>query len=229
MVRCAEVNRQGVVPVAEKYSLFAPFYDLMSGEYPVYRAGRKQGIGMLGLMPGLQVLDIGCGTGLNFALLQERIGPGGRIVGIDRSPEMLARARRRAKRRNWHNVILLQADATTLWPADIGARIVERGGRERSDAALATYALSLMADWEAAWTKMAQLSRPGAALGVVDMQEPVGRYQFLAPLARLACALGGADINARPWTGVEHDCEEVSAASVRGGHIQIRTGRSRLR
>jgi demethylmenaquinone methyltransferase/2-methoxy-6-polyprenyl-1,4-benzoquinol methylase len=218
-----------VIPVAEKYSIFAPFYDLLSGEYPVYRAGRKQCIAMLGLAPGLQVLDVGCGTGLNFALLQDRIRPGGTIVGIDRSPEMLAQARRRVKRRGWHNVILLEADATTLSPAEIGSRIVAQGGRERSDAGLATYALSLMSEWERAWANMALMSRPEAALGVVDMQEPVGRYRFMAPLARLACALGGADINAHPWAGIERDCEDISAASARGGHIQIRTGCNRRR
>ncbi len=111
------------------------------------------------------------------------------IVGIDSSPGMLAQARRRATRNGWTNVILLEADATTLFPAVIGDRIAAQGGRRHSDAALATYALSLMPDWETAWTNMASLGMPGAAMAVVDMQEPTGAFSGLAPLARAACRL----------------------------------------
>jgi demethylmenaquinone methyltransferase/2-methoxy-6-polyprenyl-1,4-benzoquinol methylase len=61
-------------------------------------------------------------------------------------------------------------------------------------------------------------------MGVVDMQEPVGRYSVLAPLARAACKLGGSVITAYPWQAVERDCSDVIAASARGGHLQIRVG-----
>jgi demethylmenaquinone methyltransferase/2-methoxy-6-polyprenyl-1,4-benzoquinol methylase len=197
----------------------------MSGEYPVYRIGRKLGIAALGLHRGAQVLDVGCGTGLNFGLLQRGIGPDGIIVGIDRSPGMLAQARRRITRRGWRNVILIQADATTLSPPDTAADIAEQGGREASDAALSTYALSLMPEWRRAWTTMLLMTVPGASMGVVDMQVPAGRFSFTAPLARAACRLGGADITAHPWRGVESDCTDIKAASARGGHLQIRAGR----
>ena len=83
--------------MGDKYTRFAPFYDLLSGEYPVYHAGRVLGINALAPTPGQQVLDIGCGTGLNFMLLQDRIGSNGTIVGIDRSAQMLRQARRRAE------------------------------------------------------------------------------------------------------------------------------------
>ncbi|WP_081743498.1 methyltransferase domain-containing protein [Arthrobacter sp. H20] len=214
----------GVILIAGKYSTFARFYDVMSGEYPVYRAGRVAGIGMLGLRPGAQVLDVGCGTGLNFSFLQSGVTPGGTIVGIDRSPEMLVQARRRAERNGWANVILIQADATALSPANIGSRILAEGGRAYSDAVLATYALSLMTGWETVWSTMISLAAPGASLCVVDMQKPVGIFAALTPLAKAACWLGGSDINAHPWTAVERDCADVKAASARGGHLQIRTG-----
>ncbi|WP_216699809.1 methyltransferase domain-containing protein [Arthrobacter sp. H5] len=213
-----------MIPIAGKYSTFAPFYDVMSGEYPVYRAGRETGIKMLRQPSGAQVLDVGCGTGLNFSLLQSQIAPGGTIVGIDRSPEMLVQARRRAERNGWTNVILIQADATELSPTDIGSRIAAQGGRAHSDAILATYALSLMKDWETAWANMVSLAAPGASLCVVDMQKPVGLSAALTLLAKAACWLGGSDIDAHPWTAVERDCADVKAASARGGHLQIRTG-----
>lgn len=211
--------------ISDKYTLFAPFYDLLSGEYPVYHAGRVLGIDALAPAPGQQVLDIGCGTGLNFPLLQARIGASGTIVGIDRSAEMLRQARRRAQARGWENVILLQADMALLDPGVIAARIEANGGKTVSDAALATYSLSLMGDWEQAWTNMTGLLATPARVGVVDMQDPVGRARWMTPLARLACALGGSNITAAPWRAVEERCVDVVRASARGGHLQIRAGK----
>ncbi|MBE0010290.1 MULTISPECIES: class I SAM-dependent methyltransferase [unclassified Arthrobacter] len=211
--------------MSRRYRTFARFYDALSGEYPVYRAGRELGIRRLPLQAGGQVLDVGCGTGLNFSLLQRRVSPGGTIVGIDSSPEMLEQARRRATRNGWTNVILIQADATTLSPADIGSRIAARGGRARSDAALATYSLSLMVHWETAWAAMVRLTTPEASLCIVDMQKPTGFAAVLTPLAQAACWLGGADIDAHPRTGLERDCADVVVSSARGGHLQIRVGR----
>lgn len=42
-----------------------------------------------GVVPGMRVLDVGCGPGAVTALLLERVGPGGRVVGIDRAPPLL--------------------------------------------------------------------------------------------------------------------------------------------
>lgn len=183
------------------------------------------GVDALAATPGQQVLDIGCGTGLNFPLLQERIGASGTIVGIDRSAEMLRQARRRTRARGWQNVILVQADMVLLDPGAIAARIEASGGKTVSDAALATYSLSLMGDWEQAWTNMTGLLATPARVGVVDLQDPEGRARWLTPLARLACALGGSDITAAPWRAVEERCVDVVRVSARGGHLQIRAGK----
>ncbi|MCG6970554.1 MAG: methyltransferase domain-containing protein [Gammaproteobacteria bacterium] len=47
------------------------------------------------LAPGGTVVDLGCGTGLNFPLLQQAVGPVGRVISVDLSAEMLARAGKR--------------------------------------------------------------------------------------------------------------------------------------
>lgn len=205
-----------------RYARVAPWYDLLSAE-PVYRTGRRAAIEQLALEPGDQVLDLGCGTGLNFASISDAIGPGGRIVGVDASPHMLAQARRRADERGWRNVNLFRADATSLDRREVSRAFTEG----RADAVLATYALSLMPDWRGAWEAARDLARPGARLAVVDMRLPTGRARWLTPLARLACALGGSDPSAEPWTAVETDCRDVFAAGVRGGHVQVRVGTRR--
>lgn len=152
------------------------------------------------------------------------MGRSGTIVGIDRSAQMLEQARRRAEAAGWDNVILLRADAVLMDPAAIRAEIEKLGGAPASDAALATYALSLMPQGKRAWENMAALLREEGRAAIVDLQEPVGWGKVLTPLARAACALGGADIHAHPWRAVEDGCTDVVRRSARSGHLQIRAG-----
>ncbi|WP_149361903.1 class I SAM-dependent methyltransferase [Lolliginicoccus suaedae] len=203
-----------------KYTVSARFYDAISAEWPVYGAGREAAIPLLRLDEGAQVLDIGCGTGLNFPGLQQRIGPGGRIIGVDASAHMGEQARRKARRRGWSNVQVLEEDATTV----SAARLREQVGGAGYDAVIASYALSLMDDWPAALATMVAACRPGARVAIIDMQPPQGRAAVWSPLARLACRAGGSDIHARPWTLLDQYCEDIAARSVRGGHIQVRVG-----
>lgn len=199
-----------------KYTMSARLYDVISFEWPVYRAGREAAFELLNLLAGSHVLDLGCGTGLNFAGLQRMVGPTGSITGVDASPQMLEQARRRADRSGWNNVTLVAADATALTGADLG--------ETPFDAALSTYALSLMSPWQAALDSMIAHTRKGGVVAVVDMQRPVGRAAAWTPLAKLACRLGGSDIEAHPWTAMTPPLELLHSASVRGGHIQVRVG-----
>ncbi len=89
----------------QRYGETARDYDASTAMGDAYR---RQTVARLAPAPGEVVLDVGCGTGLNFALLQAPIGPTGAIVGIDVSPQMLARARRRSDRHGWRNVTLLE-------------------------------------------------------------------------------------------------------------------------
>lgn len=72
---------------------------------------RIRAVELLELKPGDVVLDVGCGTGLSFPLVEERIGPSGRLLGIEASPEMLALARDRVRVNGWDNVTLLEGSA----------------------------------------------------------------------------------------------------------------------
>ncbi len=87
---------------------------------------------------------------------------------------------------------------------------------------MATYSLSVMGDWQAAWETATSVAEPGARLGVVDIKRPTGAYRWLAPLAVLACALGGSDIDAHPWTVLD-GYPDLKGAIVRGGHVEVRT------
>lgn len=70
---------------------------------------RLRTIDRLQLHPGDIVLDVACGTGLSFAPLRERIGPAGRLIGIEVSSEMIALARGRCQQQDWRNVTLIES------------------------------------------------------------------------------------------------------------------------
>src|SRR5260370_19603117 len=74
---------------------------------------RREAVKRLELKRGDLVVDIGCGTGLNFPWLQEAVGPQGRIIGVDLTDAMLEQARLRVAREGWNNVELVQADAAS--------------------------------------------------------------------------------------------------------------------
>ena len=118
----------------ETYRKKAKHYDITSQFYPVpgypQRAHRLRVVQALGLRPGDTVVDIACGTGLNFSLIEQAIGPDGRIVGVDLTDAMLAQAQHRIETNGWSNISLVQADAAEFdFPTEV-------------DAILSTYALT---------------------------------------------------------------------------------------
>ncbi len=202
-----------------RYTHSARWYDTISAE-PIYRVGRERAITAMHLPKGSRVLDIGCGTGLNFPLLLAAIGPNGQVVGVDRSRDMLEVARRKTIHLPPGNVVLVEADAEQLDNVALGPN----GPGAAFDAVLFTYSLSLMSNWEQSWRRAADLVRPGGRAGIVDMQAPHGWGRLLDPAARFACLLGGADIKAHPWTLLETTATDVQSWSLRGGHVQVRVG-----
>jgi len=92
----------------ERYRTLAQSYDVRTLAGEPYR---RKTVERLAAKPGDVVVDVGCGTGLNFAQLEEAIGPTGRLIGIDLSPEMLDAARAQVQRHGWSNVQLVQAAA----------------------------------------------------------------------------------------------------------------------
>ncbi len=80
------------------------------------RPYRLLAIERLGDCRGTTVVDLGCGTGLSLSYLVDAVGPDGRVIGVDASPDMLARARERIERAGWQNVRLAEAFAHEWQP-----------------------------------------------------------------------------------------------------------------
>jgi ubiquinone/menaquinone biosynthesis C-methylase UbiE len=113
---------------ADERRIEGPTYRHLAHSYDnataIFNTFRTRAVGLLELTAGQVVLDVGCGTGLCFSMVEERIGPTGWVIGIDRSAEMLELAGVRCVSQGWRNVTLIESDAES---ADI---------RRTADAAL---------------------------------------------------------------------------------------------
>jgi demethylmenaquinone methyltransferase/2-methoxy-6-polyprenyl-1,4-benzoquinol methylase len=71
---------------------------------------RRYAVELLNLNKGDRVVDLGCGAGLSFSEIVERIGPEGHLTGVDMTEGMLTCTRERCVRAGWHNVELVQSE-----------------------------------------------------------------------------------------------------------------------
>ena len=97
----ADREQQQTTPRARGLILHgARRYDLLVWLFTFGRehAFREKMLSFARLQPGEVVLDVGCGTGALAILAAQQVGPAGTVTGIDASPEMIARATRKAKR-----------------------------------------------------------------------------------------------------------------------------------
>jgi ubiquinone/menaquinone biosynthesis C-methylase UbiE len=179
------------------YRKKAKHYDVTSRLYPApgypQRAQRLRAVRALGLRAGDRVIDIACGTGLNFPLIEEAIGPDGRIVGVDLTDAMLARAQDRIAANGWRNVSLVQADAAGFgFPAEV-------------DAILSTYALSQVPECAQVIAHGAAALAGGGRWVVLDLKVPDNTPEWLARLGTAVVRrFASVDewIMRRPWEAI---------------------------
>ncbi|MGH8861064.1 MAG: class I SAM-dependent methyltransferase [Jatrophihabitantaceae bacterium] len=182
-------------------------YDLISWGYEYFTeklhgGHRIEAIELLRLANGQTVLDVPCGTGANFPLLEERVGAVGRILGCDYSPGMLARARAKVTRPGWDNVRLLETDARAVTPELLGSPTV--------DAVICMLGLSVVPDWELVFQRMYDVLRPGGRIVVMDLYLDGKRTSWLAD--RYYRLIAQAHSTRRFWEPLEkrvHDFEVI--------------------
>ncbi len=116
------------------------------------------------LPEGATVLDLGCGAGLDALIAAQRVGPGGRVIGLDFSVAMLARAARTATEYAQYHIELRQADAEHLPLPDSSI-----------DIALVNGIFNLNPDRDSIFHELARVTKPGGAVYAAELilQEPL--------------------------------------------------------
>jgi demethylmenaquinone methyltransferase/2-methoxy-6-polyprenyl-1,4-benzoquinol methylase len=156
----------------------------------------------LRLRPGDTVVEVACGTGLNFPLIQQEIGPQGRIVGVDLTDAMLDRAQQRIDINGWSNVSLVHADAAEFeFPTGV-------------DGILATYPHALLPEPGRVIARGAAALVVGGRWVVLDLKVPDNTPRWLAQLAVATVGRSNALeewIAHRPWEAVRTAMEDKLA------------------
>ena len=182
------------------------------------KAYRSLAIKKLSLQRGNCVIELGCGTGLNFPFLMEQIGPEGRLIGIDLTPGMLDIARVRVDRSGWKNVELIQSD------------IAAYDFPEGVNGVLATGLFGYIPEYDRVIKAASQALVPGGHLAILDGKQPENLPSWLF---KIVLKLGGPFgytpeyFNVRPWESVERYFKETSLEKKYGGMIYILSATAR--
>lgn len=153
--------------VRKTFTQWAPHYDATHAWSLPHRYAARLA---LGVQPGDRVLDVACGTGLNFAHLHQLVGETGSILGVDLTPAMLEVARRCISQANWSNVKVQEADAARLLLPEASF-----------DKVICTYALNIIPDYVGAIAEMRRVLVPGGRLVSLEVQVP---DKWLSPRLR---------------------------------------------
>jgi SAM-dependent methyltransferase len=141
------------------------------------------------LRPGETVVDLGCGGGLDVFLAARTVGPAGRAIGIDMTPEMIARAKAAAAKgvggRPFDNVEFHVATIDRLPLADASV-----------DCVISNCVINLAPDKDAVFREIARVLKPGGRVAVSDiaLKKPLPRELAESVAAYVGCIAGAIEI-----------------------------------
>lgn len=135
----------------------------------------------LALAPGETAVDLGSGAGIDAFLAARRVGPGGKVIGVDMTPAMLARARATAETHGIANVEFREGRLEAL-PLPDGS----------VDAATSNCVFNLVPDKAAVFREVARVLKPGGRLVVSDivLDRPLPERVAGDLLAWVGCVAG---------------------------------------
>jgi len=137
----------------------------------------------LALQPGETVVDLGSGAGIDVFLAADRVGPNGRVIGVDMTPEMLERARRNAAKAGVTNAEFREGRLENL-PVATGT----------VDAITSNCVINLVPDKAAVFKEVARVLKPEGRLVISDilLDKPLPEAIEKDMYAYVGCISGAA-------------------------------------
>lgn len=133
--------------VERVYSNYAAVYDHIFGK--IFHESRESAVRRLNPVPGERILEVGVGTGLSLPLYPSNC----KVVGIDLSSDMLAKAHQRIRAHRLGNVELIRMDAGQMKFAD-----------DSFDTVMAAYVVTAVPDHRKVVTEMIRVCREGGRI-----------------------------------------------------------------
>jgi ubiquinone/menaquinone biosynthesis C-methylase UbiE len=190
-----------------QYREAAPGYDRHMRRFARWQ---RMAVERLALRPGEAVIDVGCGTGIVFPLLEAAVGATGRIIGIELSPDMASQARERVARQDWDNVSVIEAAVESAKIDGI------------ADAALFSFTHDVLQSPTAVANVVAHL-KPGARVSSVGAKlaggwSPVVNFFVRRSARPYVTTVRGLD---RPWRELEQyvDGFDVRSLALGGAYV----------
>ncbi len=185
-------------------------YDRMADSYDTWLTGfrllglgrwRSRLINELKLSTGDTVVDLCCGGGQNFELLQDAIGPDGHIIGIDLSAGMLAKAQAEAVRLGIRDIELIQGD--------VGDYELSPG----IDGVISTFGLEMVPSYPQIIERVNTNLNENGRLGLLGLKYPTRWPDWLVDLGEALVRRFGATRDYQdfqPWRSVEATMRTIS-------------------
>ena len=198
---------------AENYDLAVKFYRLLGLKIGKYR---KMTADSLELSKGDTVVELGCGTGLNFSLILDAIGSEGKLIGVDITDKMLDQARIRVKENGWNNVELIQSDSADYdFPNEL-------------DGIFTTGAIQYSPQYDKIIKKGYDALKPGKNFVVFDFKMPQGFTRIFAPVLIFFTKAFEANeeyLQRHAWESIEKYFEKTTFQEGWGGFVYVSVGK----
>lgn len=199
------------------YNKLSGVYDFISNWY--YKKPRHKAVEELQLKKNQTVLNVPCGTGVNFKYFQQYLKNTGLIIGIDLSAGMLHKAEQKIKKNQWSNIKIELNNATKIDPKWL-EDYAKHKGAITIDAIFCDLGLSGLPEWKNIVDNMISLLEPGGRIVILDwyIKTPGLKAKFIK-------WIGKGEVTRPIWQYLESRISDFKLAnSFRGGNIFVASG-----
>lgn len=156
------------------------------------------------LKPGEVVLDLGSGAGFDVFIAGRKVGPTGRVIGVDMTPEMIAKARHNAvsyrEKTGLDNVEFRRGEIEHLPVADASVDVV-----------ISNCVINLSPDKPQVWREIARVLKPGGRVAVSDLAllQPLPAAMVKNVEALVGCVAGAVLVSDTERMALEAGLEDI--------------------